>query len=119
VSADDGHLYQQAHVLPALGFLVFFGDPLAALGQGKNGETPRAQEPPRQNATLGRERRLCAFPALWALLFVRWPVAIQGALSGGGWLECPVPDALNKNTTCMDNRSKRASFSVLNLVLGR
>jgi dolichol kinase len=56
-----------------------------------------------------------AVAVLWALLFVRWPVAILGALSGA-WLEArPMPYNDNLWVPLLSG----AALSVLNLVLGR
>ncbi len=98
-------------VLPALGFLVF-GDTLAALGGKKWGKRPWPKNPAK---TLEGSAGFAVVSALWALLFVRWPVAILGALSGA-WLEArPMPYNDNLWVPLLSG----AALSVLNLVLGR
>ena len=98
-------------VLPALGFLVF-GDTLAALGGQKWGKRTWVKNPAK---TLEGSACFAAISALWALLFVRWPVAILGAISGA-WLEArPLPFNDNLWVPVLSG----AALSVLNLVLGR
>ena len=98
-------------VLPALGFLVF-GDALAALSGQKWGKHPWPKNPLK---TLEGSAGFAAVSALWAMLFVHWPVAILGAISGA-WLEArPMPYNDNLWVPILSG----AALSVLNLVLGR
>ena len=98
-------------VLPALGFLVF-GDAVAALGGKKWGKHVWEKNP---NKTLEGSACFAAVSALWALLFVRWPVAILGGLSGA-WIEArPLPWNDNFWIPLLSG----AALSVLNLVLGK
>ena len=98
-------------VLPALGCLVF-GDTVAALGGQKWGKHHWKTNPPK---TLEGSGCFAVVSALWAMLFVRWPVAILGALSGA-WVEAQ-PYWWNDNLWVP--LLSGAAFSVLNLVLGR
>ena len=98
-------------VIPALGFLVF-GDTLAALGGKKWGKRPWEKNPMKT-----KEGSACfaVISAAWAFLFVRWPVAILGALSGA-WIESrPLPYNDNLWVPVLSG----AALSVLNLALGR
>lgn len=98
-------------VLPALGFLAF-GDTLAALGGKKWGRRPWSKSPLK---TLEGSACFAAVSAAWAMVFVRWPVAILGALTGA-WLEArPMPFNDNLWVPVLSG----AALSVLNLVLGR
>ena len=98
-------------VLPALGFLVF-GDTAAALGGKKWGKHPWKNNPTKTQEGSGC---FAAVSALWALFFVRWPVAILGALSGA-WIEAQ-PFRWNDNFSVP--LLSGAALSALNLVLGR
>ena len=98
-------------VLPALGFLVF-GDTLAALAGNKWGKHHWGKNPPK---TWEGSAAFAAVSAVWAMLFVRWPVAILGALSAA-WIEArPLPYDDNLWIPVLSG----AVLSVLNLVLGR
>ncbi len=98
-------------VLPALGFLVF-GDSLAALAGKKWGKHHWQKNPTK---TWEGSAAFAVGSAIWALLFVRWPVAILGALSGA-WIEArPLPYSDNLWLPILSG----AALSVLNLVLGR
>jgi len=98
-------------VLPALGFLVF-GDAIAALGGLKWGKHPWKSNPPK---TLEGSGCFAVLSAIWAIFFVRWPVAILGALSGA-WIEArQIPPNDNLWVPLLSG----AALSVLNLVLGR
>lgn len=69
-------------VLPALGFLVF-GDTAAALVGRKWGKRPWPKCP---NKTYEGSASFAAASAVWAMFFVRWPVAILSAITGA-WVE--------------------------------
>ena len=98
-------------VLPALGFLVF-GDTLAALAGKKWGKRHWEKNPAK---TWEGSAAFAAVSAAWAMLFVRWPVAILGAISGA-WIEArPLPYNDNLWIPVLSG----AALSVLNLVLGR
>ncbi len=98
-------------VLPALGFLVF-GDAAAALCGKKWGKRVWPQNPPK---TLEGSAGFVVVSALWASLFLRWPVAIAGALSGA-WIE-------SRKLPFHDNfwlpLLSATALSAFNLVLGR
>jgi len=98
-------------VLPALGFLVF-GDTMAALGGQKWGAHHWTANPAK---TWEGSGCFAAVSAFWAVFFVRWPVAILGAL-GGAWVEAQ-PFRWNDNFWVP--LLGGATLSVLNLVLGR
>jgi dolichol kinase len=98
-------------VLPALGFLVF-GDTLAALGGQKWGKHHWGMNPSK---TWEGSASFAAVSAIWAMFFVRWPVAILGALSGA-WVEAR---QLPYNDNLWVPLISGAALSVLNLVLGR
>jgi dolichol kinase len=98
-------------VLPALGFLVF-GDAVAALGGQRWGKHFW-----KFNRTKSWEGSGCfaLVSLVWTLFFLRWPVAILGALSGA-WIEArpwPYNDGLWLPVL------GGAALSILNLVLGR
>ncbi len=98
-------------VLPALGFLVF-GDSVAALVGKKWGRNHWASNPAKT-----KEGTYCfaAVSALWALLFLRWPVAILGAVTGA-WIELkPLPWNDNLWLPVLSG----LALSVFNLLLGR
>ncbi len=98
-------------VLPALGFLIF-GDTAAALGGQKWGKHHWPKNPVK---TLEGSACFAAVSAAWALLFVRWPVAILGALSAA-WIEArPFP----YNDGLWIPLLSGAALSVLNLMMGR
>jgi dolichol kinase len=98
-------------VLPALGFLVF-GDTFAALCGQKWGKHPWGK-----NSGKSIEGSACfaIASAAWAILFVRWPVAILGGLSGA-WIEA---QSFPYNDNLWIPLLGGAALSVLNLVLGR
>ena len=98
-------------VIPALGFLVF-GDTAAALGGKKWGKHFWKDSPSK---TLEGSACFAAVSAAWAMIFVRWPVAILGGLCGA-WIEArPLPWNDNFWIPLLSG----ATLSVLNLVLGR
>src|SRR5205807_1746417 len=98
-------------VLPALGFLVF-GDTVAALAGQKWGKHHWKNNPAK---TWEGSAAFAAVSAGWAMLFVRWPVAIASALSGA-WVEArPFPYNDNLWVPLVSG----AALSVLNLVLGK
>jgi len=90
-------------VLPALGFLVF-GDTLAALGGQKWGKRPWVKNPAK---TLEGSACFAAISALWALLFVRWPVAILGALSGAWECGNRASDRIGMPNEHISNRTRQ------------
>jgi dolichol kinase len=98
-------------VLPALGFLVF-GDTLAALGGQKWGKHFWKRNPAK---TWEGSAAFAAVSAVWAVFFVRWPVALLGALSGA-WVEL---SQLPYNDNLWVPLLSASALSVLNLVLGR
>ncbi len=69
-------------VLPALGFLVF-GDTAAALAGRKWGKRIWPKNPPK---TYEGSAAFAAVSALWAIFFVRWPVALLSSLAAA-WVE--------------------------------
>jgi phytol kinase len=69
-------------VLPALGFLVF-GDTAAALVGRKWGKRPWPKNPAK---TYEGSAAFAVVSAVWAIFFVRWPVAILSAITGA-WVE--------------------------------
>jgi dolichol kinase len=98
-------------VLPALGFLVF-GDAVAALGGQKWGKHHWKFNPSK---SIEGSACFALVSVVWALFFVRWPVAILGAISGA-WIEArawPPNDGLWLPVL------GGAVLSVLNLLLGR
>ncbi len=98
-------------VLPALGFLVF-GDAAAALvgrSLGKN------RWPKNPKKTYEGSLAFAMVSAGWALLFVRWPVALLGALSGA-WIEAR---SLPWNDNFWLPVMSALFLSVFNLLLGR
>ncbi len=98
-------------VLPAIGFLVF-GDALAALGGQRWGKHPWNFNPAK---TWEGSGCFAAISMVWAMIFVRWPVAILGAISGA-WIEArPLPWNDNFWIPLLSG----AALSVLNLILGR
>src|SRR5262249_6859395 len=100
-------------VLPAMGFLVF-GDTLAALGGQRWGKHPWPKNPQK---TLEGSLCFALVSAIWAwaVIRLRWPVAILGALAGA-WIEArPLPWNDNFWVPILSG----AALSVLNLVLGR
>ena len=98
-------------VLPALGFLSF-GDTAAALGGKKWG---RHRWPKNSGKTFEGSACYFAVCAAWGMLFLRWPVALLGALVSA-WVEAqPLPWNDNLWTPVLG----ALALSVLNLVLGR
>ena len=98
-------------VLPALGFLVF-GDALASLSGKKWGKHPWEKN---RAKTWEGSAGFAAISAIWAILFVHWPVAILGALSAA-WIETrPLPYNDNLWLPILSG----TALSVLNLVFGR
>jgi len=98
-------------VIPALGFLVI-GDAAAALAGQKWGKHIWKHNPTK---TWEGSAAFAAVSAVWAVFFVRWPVAILGALSGA-WIEAM---HLPYNDNLWIPILSGAALSVLNLVLGR
>jgi dolichol kinase len=98
-------------VLPALGFLVF-GDTAAALGGQKWGKRHWKSNPAK---TVEGSGCFALVSAVWAIFFVRWPVAILGALSGA-WIEAQ-PYRWNDNLWVP--LLSGAALSVFNLILGK
>jgi len=98
-------------VLPALGFLVF-GDTAAALTGQKWGKHHWRYNPAK---TWEGSAAFAVVSAIWAILFVRWPVAIVAALFGA-WVEAsPLPYNDNLWVPVLSG----AALSALNLVMGR
>lgn len=98
-------------VLASLGFLVF-GDTAAALIGKKWGKHPWPSNPPKTyEGTAG----FAFFSALWALCFVKWPVAIIGACASA-WVESR---AWMWNDNFWIPLVSGGILSVLNLVFGR
>jgi len=98
-------------VLPALGFMAF-GDALAAIAGRKWGRRPW-----KANSAKTYEGSLACLGVCiaWAMLFVRWPVAISAAIIAA-WIESrPLPYNDNLWVPVVSGMS----LSVLNLVLGR
>ena len=98
-------------VLPALGFLTF-GDAAAALCGKKWGKHYWPGQPGKSiEGTVG----FALVSALWALFFVRWPVAVLSALTGA-WIE-------SRSLPWDDNLwipvLSGAALSIFNLLLGR
>lgn len=98
-------------VKTALGFLIF-GDTAAALVGQKWGKTPWKSIPAK---TMEGSAAFAGISMLWALFFLRWPVAITGALSGA-WFETR---KLPYNDNLWLPLGSAAALSLLNLVLGR
>jgi dolichol kinase len=98
-------------VLCALGFLVF-GDTLAALVGKRWGKFHWTKNPPK---TYEGSAAFAAISALWAFLFLRWPVAIAGALAAA-WIEAR-PWRWNDNFWVP--LLSGLALSLLNLSLGR
>jgi dolichol kinase len=98
-------------VIPALGFLVF-GDTAAALGGQRWGEHPWKKNPRK---TI--EGSVCfAVAAIgWALLFVRWPVAILSGLFAA-WIESL---SMPWNDNLWIPVLGGVVLSILNLAIGR
>ncbi len=98
-------------VLASLGFLVF-GDAVAAIGGKAWGKHPWASNPKK---TMEGSACFVVVSALWAMLFLRWPVAILGSLTGA-WVEA-------KEYRWNDNFwvpiLSGVAISAFNLVLGR
>jgi dolichol kinase len=98
-------------VLPALGLLVF-GDTVAAIAGHKWGKHPWRFNPAK---TWEGSAGFAVVSAVWAIFFVRWPVAIASALSGA-WVEAyPLPYNDNLWIPVLGG----AALSVFNLVMGR
>ena len=98
-------------VLAALGFLVF-GDAVAALVGKKYGRHPW---PANSSKTYEGSAALALVSFLWALLFVRWPVAVLGGLTAA-WIEAR---RLPWNDNFWLPILSAFALSVLNLALGR
>lgn len=109
--ADHGYLYKQKNS-PAGLRVPRFGDTVAALGGQAWGKHVWASNPPK---TLEGSGCFAVVSMIWALLFVRWPVAILGALSAA-WVEAR---RLPYNDNLWVPLLGGAALSVLNLVLGR
>jgi dolichol kinase len=98
-------------VLPAIGFLVF-GDTAAALIGKKWGKSPWPMNPVKtKEGTAG----FVLVSTLWALIFVKWPVAILGAASAA-WVEAR---SWKWNDNFWIPIISGGVLSVLNLILGR
>jgi dolichol kinase len=98
-------------VLPALGFLVF-GDTAAALGGIRWG---RSHWPNNPKKTYEGSACFTVVSALWAIFFVRWPVALLSALTAA-WIETrPLP----WNDNFWIPLLSALTLSVFNLILGR
>ncbi len=98
-------------VLPALGFLVF-GDTAAALVGQKWGKKYWPKNPTK---TYEGSVAFAAVSAAWALLFVRWPVALLGALTAAFFEARSFPYNDNLWIPLLSG----AALSVLNLAIGR
>jgi dolichol kinase len=98
-------------VLPALGFLVF-GDTAAALVGKKWGKRPWANNPGK---TMEGSAAFALVSMGWAFLFLRWPVAILGGLTGA-LIETR---AFRWNDNFWIPILSGLILSVLNLVLGK
>jgi dolichol kinase len=115
----------KAIVIPALGCITF-GDTAASLGGKKWGRTPWKTNPDK---TYEGSAFFALASVLFALLFLRWPVAILGGLVSA-WVEAwryPItvrlwPFSLTlrlpNDNLCVPILSGLA-FSLFNLVLGR
>ena len=98
-------------VLPALGFLVF-GDTAAALCGQRWGKRFWKKNPRK---TYEGSAAFAVVSALWACLFVRWPVAVLGAATGA-WIEAlPLPHNDNFWVPLLSG----FALSVFNLLLGK
>jgi dolichol kinase len=98
-------------VLPALGFLAF-GDAAAALGGQKWGRHPW---PKNAKKTIEGSLSFLVVSIAWAKLFLRWPVAVIGAVVGA-LVESRV---WPWNDNLWIPLLSGAALSVLNLVLGK
>ncbi len=98
-------------VMPALGFLVF-GDTAAALCGKKWGKHKWSQSPDKSKEGTAA---FALVAAAWALLFVKWPVAVAGA-AAGAWIELK---KLPGNDNLWIPLLSAAALSVFNLVLGK
>jgi dolichol kinase len=98
-------------VLPALGFLTF-GDAAAALCGKKWGKKHWPRQPSK--SYMG-SAGFALVSMAWALLFVRWPVAILSALTGA-WVESrSLPGDDNVWIPVLSG----AALSIFSLLLGR
>jgi len=98
-------------VLPALGFMAF-GDTLAAIAGKKWGRRPWKMNSAK---TLEGSLACMTICALWAMLFVRWPVAILAAFIAT-WIEArPLPYNDNLWVPFISG----ITLSLLNLAIGR
>lgn len=98
-------------VLPALGFMAF-GDTVAALAGQKWGQRLWKMNPSK---TQEGSAAMALVSAIWALFFVRWPVAILGGLSAA-WVEAR---KLPWNDNFWVPVLSGLFLSLFNLVLGR
>jgi dolichol kinase len=98
-------------VLPAIGFLAF-GDTMAALGGQKWGKHPWKHNPAK---TIEGSICFAIASAAWAMLFVKWHVAILSAVIAAG--------VESRKSATNDNLwiplASGGILSLLNLALGR
>jgi dolichol kinase len=97
-------------VLAAMGFLVF-GDTAAALCGQRWGKRPWPKNPRK---TYEGSIAFGGVSALWALLFVRWPVALLGAAAAACIEAFPLPWNDNFWIPVLSG----LELSLLNLLLG-
>lgn len=98
-------------VLPALGFLVF-GDTAAALCGQLFGKRYWVKNPTK---TYEGSLAFALVSVAWALFFIRWPVAVLGAIAAA-WIEARV---LPWNDNFWIPLLSGLALSVFNLLLGK